>query len=416
MSKILVGVVVKNSNNKFLITKKEEQGMLDFGLVSGEVEQENLLQGVKDMLLAETGVDFSSEIEVDALMTGIDNDGEFVILYCEKDFENMQSKTGREILWVPFSKIKKLYKDDRLNDDQFEVLLRAERRSQQNIVANKNAMKVNHAEIKRQKELNGRGNNFHDDMENETKQARLHKRINSGRRVSPCGKECHKFGFVIAQSFNHSSFQKFDELMNDEEFLIQAAGMTPNPVECTNYMYFWVNNFLKKKTEFKLAFLKAIYLNENVYKLEDINTIVDALGLRHENKILLADDAFMEEFKKRIDGVSYQDMIEYHCSGEDKEELHDYKVQANNYKVLCDNITKGLMEILKTFKGYKEEEKQEEIVEVQHRENSFIEKLLTEGRYEARGETLTAAERKAKEENDNFWANFEPGEIRRSWN
>lgn len=278
------------------------------------------------------------------------------------------------------------------------------------------AQKVNHVDIKNAKILNGRGNNFHDDMENEVKYKRLMTRLIKGRKVSPCGKECHEFGFLIAQSFNHGSFQKFDELMDDEEFLIQAASMTPNPVECTNYMYFWINNYLKKNSAFKLRFLKQIYLNENVYKLEDIKTIVDDLGLRHENKILLADEEFMAEFKKRIDGINYQDHIEYHCSGEDKEELHDYKVQANNYKVLCDNMVKGLTEILKSFTCYKEEEKQEEVIEVHHKENDFIEKLLTEGRYAARGESLSAAERRAKEENDNFWANFEPGEVRRSWN
>ena len=239
---------------------------------------------------------------------------------------------------------------------------------------------VDRKSIKNEKDLRGRGNNFESYVKAYGTK-RLINRIIAGRKVYPCGMECHEFGFFIAREYNHGSFMNFDELMNDAEFLIEAAKITPNPVDCTNYMYFWVNNYLKKNSAFKLAFLKSIYLNENVYKLEDIKTIVEDLGLKHENKILLADEEFMLEFKKRLEDLDYHSKIEYHCSGLDEQELHDYKVQANNLKVLCDNVRKGLTDILKTFSCYVEEKPVE------------VEEVV-----------------------DDFWANFEPQPIRRSYN
>ena len=108
----------------------------------------------------------------------------------------------------------------------------------------------------------------------------------------------------------------------------------------------------------RLKFLKQVYLNENVYKLKDINLIVEWCGLEEENKIILKDKTFKKELEKRMETVDYQDMIEYNCSGLDEKELHDYKVKANDFKVLCDNIKNGLKEILSTFDG--EEKKQDE--------------------------------------------------------
>jgi len=238
---------------------------------------------------------------------------------------------------------------------------------------------VDRKSIKDAKYLQGRGNNF-EGYVNAYGTKRLINRIISGRKVMPCGRECWEFGFLIAAEMNHGSFMNFNELMNDADFLIAAAKITPNPVDCENYMYFWVNNYLKKNSTFKLQFLKSIYMNENVYKLEDINIIVESLGLIHENKILLADEEFMAEFKTRLEGLDYQTKIEYHCSGLDEKELHDYKVQSNNLKVICDNIRKGLTEILKTFVCYVEEKP---VVE---------------------------------EREDDFWANYEPRPIRTAFN
>jgi len=246
----------------------------------------------------------------------------------------------------------------------------------------KRAQKVNHAEIKNMKNLNGRGNNFEGVLADEKKLRRIYATIDSNGMVSPRGLECHEFGFLIAQRFHHRSFINFKELMNDEDFLIAAAKITPNPVDCINYMYFWIDNRLKSKSEFRLKYLKQIFLNENVYKLKDIKLIVESCGFEHELKLLLADVEFMQEFKKRLEEVSNNTVLEFHCSGDDENELHDYKVQANNYRVLCDNIKNGLTEILKSFTCFVEEDKEEKETEKEIQE--YVNKEL------------------------NFWGNFKP--------
>lgn len=207
---------------------------------------------------------------------------------------------------------------------------------------------------------------------------RLLKRLVNGRKVKPCGRECAEYGYLIAKEFNHASFENFTELMNDKEFVLSIASITPNPVEVDNYYYQYINEYIKKDALFRLQFLKAIYLNENVYKLDDINTIVTMCGLRKENKIILADEEFMEEFKQRIEASNYQDKLEYKCSGLDDKELHDYKVKANDLKVLFENMKQGLKEILKSFSCYVEKKEDDEQIKPV----------------------------------DDFWANYEPQPIR----
>ena len=189
---------------------------------------------------------------------------------------------------------------------------------------------------------------------------RLVNRILDGRKVKPCGRECWEYGEMIARSLNHGSFQNFHELMNDEEFILYIAGITPNPTECENYFYQYVNQFLIKKADFRLKFLKAVYLNENIYKLEDINLIVEWCGLEEENSEILNDKQFKALMQKRLDEIDYQDKVEYTCSGLDQKELHDYKVEANIMKVLCENMKKGLTEILNTFVGEKKQDEEPE--------------------------------------------------------
>lgn len=191
---------------------------------------------------------------------------------------------------------------------------------------------------------------------------RLVNRILDGRKVKPCGRECREYGYLIASNLNHGSFQNFKELMNDEEFILKIARLTPNPTECENYFYQYINPYLLAKPEFRLAFLKQIYLNENVYKLKDLKLIVEWCGLTKENEIILQDKVFKKLFKKRISELDYQDMIEYKCSGLDEKELHDYKVKSNEYKVMCENMLKGLKEILATFAGEEKKNEQEDFL------------------------------------------------------
>lgn len=216
----------------------------------------------------------------------------------------------------------------------------------------KRAQKVNHVENKR---IENPTRRFNSAISGRLGDERLVNRIIDGRNVKPCGRECREYGLIIAQNLNHGSFQNFNELMNDEEFILEIALITPNPTECENYFYQYVNPYLQKKSDFRLAFLKQIYLNANVYKLKDINLIVEWCGFEKENQIILKDLGFKKLIEKRIEEINYQDMIEYNCSGADEKELRQYKVKANEFKVLCENMVKGLQEIYSTFAGEKKE-------------------------------------------------------------
>lgn len=221
----------------------------------------------------------------------------------------------------------------------------------------KRAQKVSHIESKRYPNASDR---FESAINSRLGDKRLVNRILDGRKVKPCGRECKEYGLMIASHLNHGSFQNFTELMNDEEFILEIAKITPNPTECENYFYQYVNPYIRNKADFRLKFLKAIYLNESVYKLADINLIVEWCGLNEENQIILADKVFKKEFEKRLEDLNNLLPPEYHCSGEDEKELHDYKVKANDQKVLCENMKKGLTGILNSFVKTEEEKEIED--------------------------------------------------------
>ena len=218
-------------------------------------------------------------------------------------------------------------------------------------------MKVSHKETKRYENPTER---FYEAMGKRRGERRLIQRLLDGRVVKPCGRECREYGLMIAKTTRHSSFQNFTELMNDEEFILEIARITPNPVECDNYFYQYINQYLRRKPEFRLKFLKQVYLNENVYKLEDIALIVEWCGFEKENLIILNDKEFKQQIQQRIASIDYRDEVYYHCSGEDKKEVHDYKVAANTLKVLSENKRKGLEEILTTFVSDNEDESEKQ--------------------------------------------------------
>ena len=137
------------------------------------------------------------------------------------------------------------------------------------------AMKINHKETKKYSNPEEEYSKYvekHSDR-------RLLARLKNGRVVKPCGRECHEHGFLIAKGWHHTSFENCPDLMNDEEFILAAAEITPNPVDCGNYFYLYVNRHLIKKSEFRLKFLKQVYQNLNVYKLEDINLIFKSFAV-----------------------------------------------------------------------------------------------------------------------------------------
>ena len=164
---------------------------------------------------------------------------------------------GTQFLWCSFNKIKELYKNNKINLDQFRIIKRAEERNHKK---SNNAMKVNHKDLKYEK-LAER-DNFGDYVDKFTDK-RLFLRLVWGRSVKPCGRECREYGYLIANEFsNHTSFKNFPTLMDDEEFLLEIAKTSRNPATCSIYFYDYINPYLKKDKEFRLAFLKQIYFQQ----------------------------------------------------------------------------------------------------------------------------------------------------------
>ena len=221
----------------------------------------------------------------------------------------------------------------------------------------KRAKKVDRRETR---EIRDYGKENYDSYVDKFTDKRLFLRLVHRRKINPCGRECREYGYLIANEFsNHSSFENFPDLMNDEEFLLEIARSSRNPAECPIYFYDYVNPYLKKKKDFRLKFLKQIYLNDNVYKLEDIKTIVEYLQMQKENEMILADLEFRKLFEQRLAELNYQEELDYHCSGLDEKELRKYKIKANELKVLYENMEKGLKEILTTFTVGKKESRED---------------------------------------------------------
>ena len=247
---MLLGIVVKNSDDRFMVLKRKVGDMVDHGIISGEIDGVDVSSGIKQVLNAEIGLDFSGDIEFKPLMEGSDANGEYLILSCEKDFsvEEIGSVKNYEIMWCTFNKIKKLHKDGRLNDDQFMILAKA-----YFTMVNKetsNAMKVNHRDLKYEK-MHERSN-FDIYVEHYTDK-RLFLRLVHKRKIKPCGRECKEYGRLIANEFSdHSSFENFPDLMNDKEFLLEIAKTSRNPATCRIYFYDYINPYLKKDDSFKL--------------------------------------------------------------------------------------------------------------------------------------------------------------------
>lgn len=352
---MLVGIVVKNNNNEYLLLKKKIEDQIDFGLIGGEVDENNFMASLKEMVVSQVGYDFSRKIDIEPLMKGEDQDGEYVILFAETYLGKRFIDDETEFLWCSFAKIKRLYKENRINLDQYKIFKKAE---EPNLKKSNNAMKVSHVEERYQK----KAERFcYEDYVKRYTDKRIFLRLVRKMAIKPCGKESCLKGELIANQFsNHKSFKNFPELMDDEDFILNIAKTSINPANCEIYFYDYVNPYLKLDKEFKLKFLKAVYLNKNVYKLEDINTIVEYCEMQKENEIILSNLEFRKIFEKRLTELDYREQLEFHCSGEDEKELRQYKIKANEIKVFYENMKKGLEDILNSFDSKEKKEALEE--------------------------------------------------------
>lgn len=182
-----------------------------------------------------------------------------------------------------------------------------------------------------------------------TRGHRVSKRLEEGRAIKPCGKECHAWGDMIIKSTNHISMINSEYLVDDEEYLLHAAKITPNPRECSNFFYEYVNEYLKKSSKFRLNFLKSLFLNIHILTRRDIRVFVDAYDFNEEYETLTKDDEFKKEIKQAFkDVTSAPDYVIYDGKswGSTKRKYEDYKV-ASDAKLRLKDLLSCFEEIKK---------------------------------------------------------------------
>jgi len=146
-----------------------------------------------------------------------------------------------------------------------------------------------------------------------TNKGRQNTRIAKGRATYPkYGLECHSWGNDIIKSQNHCSMMRSKELVDDEEFLCHAARITPNPRECSNFFYEYVNEYLKKNKKFRVNFLKGLFLNEHILTRRDIKVFVDAYEFGDEYETITKDVEFKKEVKQVLQAlIDAKEVSEY---------------------------------------------------------------------------------------------------------
>lgn len=130
--------------------------------------------------------------------------------------------------------------------------------------------------------------------------ARVRKSIEAGRTIRCKSKSGRDLGLLIASMNDHTSFVNFPELMDDAEFILNAAKISPNPLEVNNYFVQYINENLMCNGAFRIELLRAIYANPNVYDYEDISSILTKLDLVEENNVLLKDVAFKAMIEEKL--------------------------------------------------------------------------------------------------------------------
>lgn len=166
----------------------------------------------------------------------------------------------------------------------------------------------------------------------------------AGRAVKPCGRETWEFGFLIAETNNHSSFVDFPNLMDDEEFILEAVKISPNPKDCVNYLFKFVNPNLKRNSQFGRKFLKAVFENENVYSLASVEFVVKEFGLEKEKKEMK--EELKEIISRRILTVQSFPKFNDEKNNRTAKDYHDRKLEIVD---LNRNRAEGLEEILESF-------------------------------------------------------------------
>lgn len=147
------------------------------------------------------------------------------------------------------------------------------------------------------------------------------------RCVKPCGKECWEYGKLIASTTNHKSFQNFNVLMDDMDFVIEIAKITPNPLYVENFYLDYVHPKIRYNKKFKYEFLKSLYQNPDIYKVKDIVMIAEIYEME-------------KQYRKIIKSAEVKAIVESRLYGLDRENLSKHEANL---------VRDGLKELIQTF-------------------------------------------------------------------
>lgn len=186
--------------------------------------------------------------------------------------------------------------------------------------------------------------------------ARFKTKIMKGTAINPCAYDQKTLGDYIIDSNNHISFINFPILMNDEEYVLNLAKKSLNPLDCEDYFYQFVNAYLKRKPSFRYKFMRALFLNENIYKLEDLVVIAEMLNLNPEMEKIKEDLVLKLRVIDRLTKLQNHEFEKYACSGNDPKELKQYKVSRNDEVIQIRNQIEGVKGMLKFFTCLTQEE------------------------------------------------------------
>lgn len=178
---------------------------------------------------------------------------------------------------------------------------------------------------------------------------RVMTRIYNGAAIKPCGYDEKELGRKIISQQYHISFKNFPNLMNDEEYVLELAKTSLNPLDCFDYFYEFVDEHLKRKSTFRYAFVCALFLNENIYKVKDLAIIVESLDLEKEFHEAKEDKVLKQQVKDRISKLEQHTYGKYTYGGNCPKELRKYKMTRNDEQVMVNNQIEGVKQIVKLF-------------------------------------------------------------------
>lgn len=190
----------------------------------------------------------------------------------------------------------------------------------------------------------------------EASMARFKTKIDKGTAINPCAYDQKTLGNFIIDSNNHISFINFPMLMNDEEYVLNLAKKSLNPLDCKDFFYQFVNEHLKRKANFRYKFLRALFLNESVYKIEDLVAIAEMLNLNLEMEKIKEDLVLKLRVMDRLTKLQNHEYEKFTCSGNDPKELKQYKISRNDEVIQIRNQIEGVKGILKFFTCLTQEE------------------------------------------------------------